>query len=93
MKLILRWFIQFDFQVQVTEYDHHNFDETVLWSEKHICGGFNCIRMVNNIRLNFDALNGNPGNGGSIYDGTPLVLWEWHHGDNQLWRIVPFCKF
>jgi hypothetical protein len=48
--------------------------------------------MVNNIYLNFDALHGDKDHGG-VRDGTALVLWEWCEGDNQRWKIVPWCKF
>jgi hypothetical protein len=48
--------------------------------------------MVNNIYLNFDALHGDKDHGG-VRDGTTLVLWEWCEGDNQRWKIVPWCKF
>lgn len=47
--------------------------------------------MVNNIYLNFDALHGDKDHGG-VRDGTGLVLWEWCEGDNQRWKIVPWCK-
>jgi hypothetical protein len=49
-------------------------------------GGFRCIRMVNNICLNFDAFHG------GVRDGTNTVLWKWCEGDNQRWKIVPWCK-
>ncbi|RWW29624.1 hypothetical protein BHE74_00037434 [Ensete ventricosum] len=71
----------------------HSIDESVLWSEsKDLGDGFRCIRMVNNIRLNFDAFHGDKNHGG-VRDGTILVLWEWLKGDNQRWKIVPHCKF
>lgn len=54
--------------------------------------GYRAIRMVNNIRLNVDAFHGDKKSGG-VHDGTTIVLWEWNKGDNQLWRIVPYCKF
>ncbi|KAF8723994.1 hypothetical protein HU200_020999 [Digitaria exilis] len=53
--------------------------------------GFRCIRMVNNIYLNFDALNGDKDHGG-VRDGTTLVLWEWCEGDNQRWKIVAWSS-
>jgi hypothetical protein len=51
--------------------------------------GFRCIRMVNNIRLNFDAFHGDKDHGG-VHDGTTVVLWEWAKGDNQSWKILPW---
>jgi hypothetical protein len=46
--------------------------------------------MVNNIYLNFDAFHGDKAHGG-VHDGTTVVLWEWCEGDNQRWKIVPWC--
>ncbi|KAJ1283014.1 hypothetical protein BS78_03G095200 [Paspalum vaginatum] len=63
-------------------------DESILWTESRDVGdGYRCIRMVNNIYLNFDALNGDKDHGG-VRDGTTLVLWEWCEGDNQRWKIA-----
>jgi hypothetical protein len=47
--------------------------------------------MVNNIYLNFDAFHGDKDHGG-VRDGTNIVLWKWCEGDNQRWKIVPWCK-
>ncbi|CAD6239213.1 unnamed protein product [Miscanthus lutarioriparius] len=80
--------------VPLTRYDPEKLDESVLWTESRDVGdGFRCIRMVNNIYLNFDALHGDKDHGG-VRDGTTLVLWEWCEGDNQRWKIVTwFFKF
>ncbi|XP_002457532.1 ricin B-like lectin R40G3 [Sorghum bicolor] len=76
--------------VPLTRYDPDKLDESVLWTESRDVGdGFRCIRMVNNIYLNFDALHGDKDHGG-VHDGTTLVLWEWCEGDNQRWKIVPW---
>ncbi|XP_058078311.1 ricin B-like lectin R40G3 [Magnolia sinica] len=65
-------------------------DESVLWTESKDTGdGFRALRMVNNIRLNLDAYNGDKDHGG-VHDGTIAVLWEWKKGDNQKWKIVPY---
>lgn len=80
-------------QVQLCPYDPDVLDESVLWTESRDIGdGFRALRMVNNIRLNFDAFHGDKNHGG-VHDGTILVLWEWKKGDNQRWKIVPYCKF
>lgn len=80
-------------QVRLIRYNPDYLDESVLWSEsKDLGDGFRCIRMVNNIRFNFDAFHGDKNHGG-VRDGTILVLWEWLKGDNQRWKIVPHCKF
>ncbi|CAL4964609.1 unnamed protein product [Urochloa decumbens] len=76
--------------VRLTRYDPDTLDESVLWTESRDVGnGFRCIRMVNNIYLNFDALHGDKDHGG-VRDGTTLVLWDWCEGDNQRWKIVPW---
>ena len=80
-------------QVQLCPYDADVLDESVLWAESRDTGdGYRAVRMVNNIRLNFDAFHGDKNHGG-VHDGTTLVLWEWKKGDNQRWKIVSYCKF
>ncbi|XP_039043822.1 ricin B-like lectin R40G3 isoform X2 [Hibiscus syriacus] len=65
-------------------------DESVLWSDsKEVHDGYRAIRMINNIRLNFDAFHGDKKSGG-IHNGTTIVLWQWNKGDNQIWRIAPY---
>ncbi|XP_020590025.1 ricin B-like lectin R40G3 [Phalaenopsis equestris] len=76
--------------VQLVPYNPNFLDESVLWTESRDLGdGFRCIRMVNNISLNFDAFNGDEQHGG-VHDGTIIVLWEWLKGKNQRWKIVPY---
>jgi hypothetical protein len=76
--------------VKLVPYNPEYLDESVLWTEsKDVGKGFRCIRMVNNIYLNFDALHGDKDHGG-VHDGTEVVLWEWCKGDNQRWKIVPW---
>ncbi|KAM0953866.1 putative ricin B-like lectin [Dioscorea sansibarensis] len=78
--------------VRLVRYNPDYLDESVLWAESNDTGeGFRCIRMVNNISLNFDAFNGDEDHGG-VRDGTTVVLWEWLKGKNQRWKITPYCK-
>uniref|UniRef100_A0A0E0CZX0 PH domain-containing protein n=1 Tax=Oryza meridionalis TaxID=40149 RepID=A0A0E0CZX0_9ORYZ len=78
--------------VKLVPYNPGYQDESVLWTESRDVGhGFRCIRMVNNIYLNFDALHGDKDHGG-VRDGTTVALWKWCEGDNQRWKIVPWCK-
>ncbi|XP_020275636.1 ricin B-like lectin R40C1 [Asparagus officinalis] len=76
--------------VRLVPYNPDYLDESVLWSEsKDLGDGFRCIRMVNNIRLNFDAFHGDEDHGG-VHDGTPVHLYEWFKGKNQRWKIAPY---
>ncbi|XP_047310216.1 ricin B-like lectin EULS3 isoform X2 [Impatiens glandulifera] len=76
--------------VQLTPYVQNVLDESVLWTLSRDLGdGYRTIRMVNNIRLNVDAFNGDQKHGG-VRDGTTIVLWEWKKGDNQRWKIAPY---
>lgn len=76
--------------VLVTEYNPEKLDSSVLWTESRDVGSnYRCIRMVNNIYLNFDGFHGDKEHGG-VHDGTTIVLWEWTEGDNQRWKIVPW---
>ncbi|KAG2639133.1 hypothetical protein PVAP13_2NG633400 [Panicum virgatum] len=85
-----RWRRDFILQVKLVPYNPEYPDESVLWTEsKDVGKGFRCIRMVNNIHLNFDAFHGDKDHGG-VHDGTTIVLWEWAKGDNQRWKILPW---
>uniref|UniRef100_I1QDA8 Stress responsive protein n=2 Tax=Oryza glaberrima TaxID=4538 RepID=I1QDA8_ORYGL len=76
--------------VRLVPYNPEVMDESVLWTESRDVGnGFRCIRMVNNIYLNFDAFHGDKYHGG-VRDGTDIVLWKWCEGDNQRWKIQPY---
>jgi hypothetical protein len=78
--------------VKLVPYNPEYQDESVLWTESRDVGnGFRCVRMVNNIYLNFDAFHGDKAHGG-VHDGTEIVLWKWCEGDNQRWKILPWCK-
>lgn len=80
-------------QVRLVPYNPDYLDESVLWTESGDTGnGFRCIRMVNNIGLNFDAFHGDKDHGG-VREGTTIVLWEWLKGLNQQWKIVPYCEY
>lgn len=80
-----------DYPVKLVPYNPDYVDESVMWTESRDVGdGFRCIRMVNNIYLNFDAFHGDEDHGG-VYDGTEIKLWEWAKGDNQRWKILPWC--
>jgi hypothetical protein len=81
-----------DVQVKLVPFNPAYEDASVLWTEsKDVGKGFRCIRMVNNYRLGFDALNGDKDHGG-VHDGTTIVLWEWCKGDNQCWKILPWAE-
>lgn len=80
-------------QVQLVPYNADELDSSILWSEgKDLGDGYRTVRMINNIRLNVDAFHGDKKSGG-VHDGTTIVLWQWNKGDNQRWKITPYCKF
>ncbi|XP_059460277.1 ricin B-like lectin EULS3 [Corylus avellana] len=68
-------------------------DESILWTEANdeLGEGFRAIRMAHNTGLNVDAFVGEEkSGGGSVRDGTTVGLWQWHGGDNQIWKIIPY---
>ncbi|XP_031481859.1 ricin B-like lectin R40G3 [Nymphaea colorata] len=76
--------------VRLTRYDPDQLDQSVLWTlSKDLGQGFRSFRMVNNIKLNLDAFNGDKKHGG-VKDGTVVVLWSRGKGDNQRWKVVPY---
>ncbi|KAG6401002.1 hypothetical protein SASPL_137847 [Salvia splendens] len=72
--------------LQLVQYNPNTLDESILWAEKELGDGYQAVRMVNNIRLNFEALHGERHHGG-VHDGTTVVLGEWKSGENQRWRV------
>ncbi|KAM0897236.1 hypothetical protein ACQ4PT_022684 [Festuca glaucescens] len=75
-------------RVELMPYSPDYLEVSAMWTESGEVGqGFRCIRMVNNTRLNFDALNGDEYNGG-VHDGTTIVLSEWIKGDSQRWKFI-----
>ena len=87
------WTCELLSQVQLTEYNPDRLDESVLWTEsKDLGDGYRTVRMVNNIKLNVDAWNGDKNHGG-VRDGTKIYLYEWKKDSNQRWTMVPYCKF
>ncbi|KAK7396034.1 hypothetical protein VNO78_16733 [Psophocarpus tetragonolobus] len=79
--------------VRLIPYNPDYLDESILWTESRDLGdGHRAIRMVNNVHLNVDAFHGDKNSGG-VHDGTTIVLWDWNCGDNQQWKILPYCEF
>ncbi|XP_040377499.1 ricin B-like lectin R40G2 [Oryza brachyantha] len=75
--------------VRAVKFEPCYLDESVLWteSESHdVRVGFRRIHMINNADYIFDAED--PKCDGAR-DGTRLILFRWHGGDNQLWRMAP----
>lgn len=63
-----------------------------MWTESEDVGDdFHCIRMASNIQLNFDAVHGGEDES-VVQDGTTIILFDWVEGDNQRWKIVPWCE-
>ena len=62
-------------QVQLVEFNPDKLDESVLWTQsKDLGDGFHAVRMVNKIKLNLDAWNGDKDHGG-VRDGTTVLFW------------------
>ncbi|KAJ0857634.1 putative ricin B-like lectin [Helianthus annuus] len=79
-------------RVQLGEYNPDKLDESVLWTQsKDLGDGFHAVRVVNDIKRNVDAWNGDKDRGGVI-DGTKIYLCKWTKGDNQRWTTAPFCS-
>ncbi|XP_058098822.1 ricin B-like lectin EULS3 [Magnolia sinica] len=76
--------------VQLSSHNLCVLDESILWMNNVSAGdGFTYIRMINNNNLNMDAFVG----AGTIVDNTVVGLWEPNNAPNQMWQIVPYCKF
>ncbi|GJN07994.1 hypothetical protein PR202_ga25877 [Eleusine coracana subsp. coracana] len=50
---------------------------------------FHGIRAVHDIGIVLDAANAGPESGGA-HDGTSLIVFPWHNGANQKWKLLPF---
>ncbi|KAG9137751.1 hypothetical protein Leryth_019385 [Lithospermum erythrorhizon] len=78
--------------VHLLHYNPDLLDESILWTESHELGDtYKAIRMVNNVRLNLEALHEGFLHGG-VHDGTKVGVKDWTAGDNQRWRITYYCK-
>lgn len=76
-------------QVLLADFELGVRDESLLWSQSEDMGeGYHCIRMVNKITSNLDALQGDKKSGG-VKDGTPVILFTWKKQENQVWKIIP----
>jgi hypothetical protein len=76
-------------QVLLADFELGVRDESLLWSQSEDMGeGYHCIRMVNKITSNLDALQGDKKSGG-VKDGTPVILFAWKKQENQVWKIIP----
>jgi hypothetical protein len=79
------------YPVQLKTYGTDILDKSILWTEGNdVGGGFRAIRMVKTVELNVDASFVEEKSIGHVTMHTStIVLWRWHGGDNQLWKIVP----
>ncbi|KAJ4768734.1 Ricin B-like lectin R40G2 [Rhynchospora pubera] len=70
--------------VRLVPFNPHDLDESVLWTESsNVRNGFRYIRMVNNISLTLDVIDG------QIHDGAIVINWPCINGENQIWKMVP----
>ncbi|KAL6902010.1 hypothetical protein ACP4OV_004886 [Aristida adscensionis] len=77
--------------VRAIKFDPGFLDESIMWAESDViaaAGGFRRVHMINNTDYVFDAEHVAPGYG-DARDGTRLLLFRWHGGLNQMWRIAP----
>ncbi|KAK1650443.1 hypothetical protein QYE76_068248 [Lolium multiflorum] len=76
--------------VQVVDYSPDSVDVALLWTLSDDLGeGFHCIRSVSHLGFVLDAAEGKPESGGT-HNGTPVILFESHGGQNQKWKMMPF---
>ena len=74
--------------MQLISYVPEPLEKSVLWTLSADLGdGYRAMRIVNNTRLNVDAFYSSDGR---VDDGTIIGLWEWVHGENQQWKIIPY---
>ncbi|KAH9288179.1 hypothetical protein KI387_032296, partial [Taxus chinensis] len=74
-------------QIYLGDYNHMKLDKSFLWTLSGDVGnGYQCLRPVNNIRLNMDAKAADGAVGG-IHEGNELILFQWNKQRNQKWKL------
>jgi hypothetical protein len=70
-------------QVQLFDDCPASVDVALLWtqSDDDLGEGFQFLRTVKDISLVLDAV---------VPDGTPILVFPWHGGPNQKWKLLPF---
>jgi hypothetical protein len=73
--------------VELVSYNPSYLDKSVLWTERcDFDHGFYCIRMLENVKLNLQALFVDKDR------GSEVVLRRWCGLDSHYWNIVQWCK-
>ncbi|CAN6214253.1 unnamed protein product [Urochloa humidicola] len=79
--------------VKLVPYDPYYLDKSVLWSKSgNMTHDFHYIHMVDSIYLNLaicDKGHDDKCHSG-VQDGAKVMVSNWHKGDNQFWRMVPW---
>jgi hypothetical protein len=78
-----RLIIFLNMQVQLFDDCPASVDVALLWtqSDDDLGEGFQFLRTVKDISLVLDAV---------VPDGTPILVFPWHGGPNQKWKLLPF---
>ncbi|KAL6645001.1 hypothetical protein ACP70R_016609 [Stipagrostis hirtigluma subsp. patula] len=74
--------------VQLVGHGLDSIDVPLSWTLGDDLGeGLYRLRMVNGVELVLDAANGVP-EVGEAHDGTRTIVFLWHGGPNQKWKMV-----
>ncbi|KAL6649856.1 hypothetical protein ACP70R_014080 [Stipagrostis hirtigluma subsp. patula] len=78
-----------DKTVQLVSHCGDSIDVALLWTLGDDLGkGFHGLRTVSDVDLVLDAAYAMTGADG-VHDGMPIIVFRWHGGLNQKWKMVP----
>ncbi|KAH9288180.1 hypothetical protein KI387_032297, partial [Taxus chinensis] len=77
-------------KIALVPYHSDDLNEAVLFTQSADVGkGYQCIRPVNNIDLNLDAVVEGDKHHPSLREGAEIVLSKWNKKESQKWKISP----
>lgn len=80
-------------RVTLGPYHPDDLNEAVLFTQSADVGkGYQCIRPVNNIHLNLDAMVEDDKHHGGLREGAEIVLSKWNKKESQKWKISPILS-
>ncbi|XP_059070823.1 ricin B-like lectin R40C1 [Cryptomeria japonica] len=80
-------------RVTLGPYHLDDLNEAVLFTQGADVGrGYQCIRPVNNILINLEAMFEDDKHHRGIHEGAAIALFKWNKKENQKWKISPILS-
>ncbi|GLJ52787.1 hypothetical protein SUGI_1124380 [Cryptomeria japonica] len=80
-------------RVTLGPYRLDDLNEAILFTQSGYVGkGYQCIRPVNNIQFNLEAVLEVDKHHRGLYEGAEIALFKWNKKENQKWKITPILS-